>query len=235
MIENYNFTRVSLISGIHLADSLSWNPHKSLGVPLQCSIFLVKHEILYECNSCSADYLFQQDKFYDNSYDTGDKSLSCGRKIDSFKFWLIWKKRGVTGFEVLMENAFSMSEYLHTQISKRKDFHLILDDIEYTNVCFYFFRNAANDNHKEPVKAEKCWHCISQLTLCIKEQLTMNGNLMISYNPLTQMNIGYFFRMVVTAHPKATKESMEFVLNEIENIGKSIPLSSYLCTMHANL
>lgn len=33
----------------------------------------------------SADYLFQQDKPYDVSYDTGDKAMQCGRHNDIFK------------------------------------------------------------------------------------------------------------------------------------------------------
>ena len=41
--------------------------------------------LLASCNSASAGYLFQQDKFYDVSYDTGDKSVQCGRKVDAFQ------------------------------------------------------------------------------------------------------------------------------------------------------
>lgn len=33
----------SLCMGMNLADSLSWNLHKLLGVPLQCSVLLTKH------------------------------------------------------------------------------------------------------------------------------------------------------------------------------------------------
>lgn len=40
-----------------------------------------------------ADYLFQPDKHYDVSYDTGDKSLQCGRHVDAFKLWLMWKAK----------------------------------------------------------------------------------------------------------------------------------------------
>lgn len=40
-----------------------------------------------------ADYLFQQDKPYDVSYDTGDKSIQCGRHVDAFKLWLMWKAK----------------------------------------------------------------------------------------------------------------------------------------------
>ncbi len=75
---------------------MSWNPHKSLGVPLQCSAFLTRHDndLLKQCNSSHASYLFQPDKIgYDVTYDTGDKSLQCGRLNDVFKLWLMWKQK----------------------------------------------------------------------------------------------------------------------------------------------
>lgn len=78
--------KAELLQGISLADSLAWNPHKSLGVPLQCSMFLTRHAgLLHQCNSANADYLFQQDKFYDSTYDSGDKSVQCGRKVSEQK------------------------------------------------------------------------------------------------------------------------------------------------------
>ena len=61
---------------------------------------------MQQCHSANARYLFQQDKFYDVSYDTGDKSLQCGRKVDVFKLWLMWKARGNEGFERRIDNAF---------------------------------------------------------------------------------------------------------------------------------
>ncbi len=75
------------------ADSMTWNPHKSMGAPLQCSCFVTKHQhMLAECNSTEAGYLFQKDKkSYDSSLDTGDKSIQCGRLADVFKLWLMWK------------------------------------------------------------------------------------------------------------------------------------------------
>lgn len=53
-----------------------------LGAPLQCSLLLVKGEkILQDANCAGAQYLFQQDKYYDVNWDTGDKSMQCGRKV----------------------------------------------------------------------------------------------------------------------------------------------------------
>ena len=75
-----------LLRGSEKADSLAWNAHKMLCAPLQSSLFLTKHRgMLHHTNCASATYLFQQDKFYDVSYDTGDKSVQCGRKAESFK------------------------------------------------------------------------------------------------------------------------------------------------------
>lgn len=49
--------------------------------------------LLFQCNQMSADYLFQQDKPYDVSYDTGDKAIQCGRHNDIFKLWLMWRSK----------------------------------------------------------------------------------------------------------------------------------------------
>ena len=48
---------------------------------------------MQSCNQMHASYLFQQDKHYDLSYDTGDKALQCGRHVDVFKLWLLWRAK----------------------------------------------------------------------------------------------------------------------------------------------
>lgn len=48
---------------------------------------------MQNCNQMHACYLFQQDKHYDLSYDTGDKALQCGRHVDIFKLWLMWRAK----------------------------------------------------------------------------------------------------------------------------------------------
>jgi glutamate decarboxylase len=57
-----------------------------------------------------ADYLFQPDKHYDVSYDTGDKVIQCGRHNDIFKLWLMWRSKGMAGYEQHVEHLFEMSE-----------------------------------------------------------------------------------------------------------------------------
>ena len=91
-----------LLKCLFRADSVTWNPHKLLAVPQQCSTFLLRDKnILLEANSASASYLFQKDKFYDPKWDVGDKYLQCGRRADVLKFWLMWQAKvscGLCGF-----------------------------------------------------------------------------------------------------------------------------------------
>lgn len=73
------------------------------------TILSLPQGLLKDCHSSHAGYLFQQDKCYDVSYDTGDKSIQCGRKVDVLKLWLMWKAKGDHGFQhsmnVIFENA----------------------------------------------------------------------------------------------------------------------------------
>ena len=81
-----------LMDGIERAHSVTWNPHKQMGTLLQCSAILLREpRLLSACNQMSAAYLFQQDKHYDVSFDTGDRAIQCGRHVDVFKLWLMWR------------------------------------------------------------------------------------------------------------------------------------------------
>ncbi|KAJ9579584.1 hypothetical protein L9F63_004769, partial [Diploptera punctata] len=207
------------LQGINRANSLAWNPHKMLGAPLQCALFLTQEKgLMHHCNSASASYLFQQDKFYDMSYDTGDKSIQCGRKVDAFKLWLMWKARGNQGFESLINNAMDAARYFKERIEGRPGFRLVLNEFECTNICFWFIppslRNMEENND--------WWQKMHDVAPKIKEKLIVSGSLMISYQPLPQKGLCNFFRFVTSCHPVATLADMDYVWQEIERCGADI-------------
>ena len=106
----------------------------------------------------SADYLFQTDKCYDCTYDTGDKVIQCGRHNDIFKLWLQWRARvgrhirqktldshlitspqGSIGFEKQMDRLMELTYYQVDRIKSMPDkFYLIVPEPECTNVCFWY-------------------------------------------------------------------------------------------------
>lgn len=117
-----------------------------MGAPLQCALFITREtELLPQCNSLAVHYLFQQDKFYDVSYDTGNKSVQCGRKIDAFKFWLMLKARGYGGFGRILDHAIDMSKLFVQKLQQRKGFRLVLDQYQYTNICFWYIPKKMRD------------------------------------------------------------------------------------------
>ncbi|XP_009474009.1 PREDICTED: cysteine sulfinic acid decarboxylase-like, partial [Nipponia nippon] len=111
------------------ADSVAWNPHKMLTVGLQCSAFLLRDAsgLLQRCHGAGATYLFQPDKFYDVTYDTGDKTLQCGRRVDCLKLWLLWKAVGTEGLARRVERAFAFTRYMAEEVKRRDGFQLVLE------------------------------------------------------------------------------------------------------------
>ncbi|XP_023294865.2 cysteine sulfinic acid decarboxylase [Lucilia cuprina] len=210
-----------LLKGIERSNSFSWNPHKSLGAPLQCALFMTREtELLPQCNSLAVHYLFQQDKFYDVSYDTGNKSVQCGRKIDAFKFWLMLKARGYGGFGRLLDHALDMSKLFAKKLQQREGFRLVLDEYQYTNICFWYIpKKMRNCKETEEWKLK-----LYEIAPKVKEQMILQGTLMVGYSPLQYRNIGNFFRMVFTCFPVMDEKELDFILNEIERLGEECVL-----------
>lgn len=210
----------AILKDTHRADSLAWNPHKMLGAPLQCSILVIKEKgLLHQCNSAAATYLFQQDKFYDTAFDTGDKSVQCGRKVDAFKLWLMWSVRGQTGFARLVDNCMDVSRYFMSRIKEMEGFILVLPEFQCTNICFWYIppslRSATERN-------QEWWSKVSEVAPKIKERMIMAGSLMIGYQPLKHRNLPNFFRLVTTCHPPPTTADMEHVIKEIVEKGADL-------------
>ena len=70
-------------------------------------------------NQMLAGYLFQPDKHYETSLDTGDKTIQCGRHVDIVKLWLAWKARGNQGYAEHIEGLLEKANFFYGTISKR--------------------------------------------------------------------------------------------------------------------
>lgn len=208
-------THKHLLKGSEYSDSFAWNPHKTLGAPLQCSIFVTQHKkLLHECNSAKAQYLFQQDKFYDVSYDTGDKSVQCGRKVDSVKIWLMLKSRGLTEFGRLMDNAMECSKYFKNKIRERPGFRLVLDNFQYTNICFWYIPKRLRGLEE----TNEWWAEVYEIPSKMKKIMIEDGKIMIAYSPLSHKGLGNFFRMLNTCFAPANHNRMDEIIEEIEQL-----------------
>ncbi|KAL0627462.1 Glutamate decarboxylase 2 [Plecturocebus cupreus] len=121
--------------------------------------------LMQNCNQMHASYLFQQDKHYDLSYDTGDKALQCGRHVDVFKLWLMWRAKGTTGFEAHVDKCLELAEYLYNIIKNREGYEMVFDGKpQHTNVCFWYIPpslRTLEDNEERMSRLSKCSGVIS--------------------------------------------------------------------------
>ncbi|XP_014089047.3 cysteine sulfinic acid decarboxylase [Bactrocera oleae] len=202
-----------LLNGIERSDSVTWNPHKMLIASQQCSTFLTRHkDILTNCHSTNATYLFQKDKFYDTSFDTGDKHIQCGRRADVYKFWFMWKAKGTNGLAEHVNQAFKMSEYITELIRERPGFELVLEKPECTNISFWYIPPSIQNMERGDLFNQK----LNAVAPKIKEGMIKKGSMMITYQPLRQLP--NFFRLVLQSS-NLTKDDMKYFLDEIEALG----------------
>lgn len=183
----------------------------------QCSTFLTRHkEILGQCHSTNATYLFQKDKFYDTAYDTGDKHIQCGRRADVFKFWFMWKAKGTSGLREHVEQVFKMAEYVTESIRRRDGFELVLEQPECTNVSFWYIPPSLR---QLPRPSETFNEKLHQVAPKVKEAMMKKGSMMITYQPLHKLP--NFFR-IVFQNACLTETDMDYFLDEIEKLGKDL-------------
>ncbi|KAK1902532.1 Glutamate decarboxylase 1 [Dissostichus eleginoides] len=202
------------LNGVERANSVTWNPHKMMGVPLQCSAVLVRERgLLQGCNSMCAGYLFQPDKQYDTSYDTGDKAIQCGRHVDIFKFWLMWKAKGTVGFEQHIDKCLDLSAYLYDKIKNREGYELVSEgEPQHTNVCFWYIPPGLRGLPDGQERQER----LHKVAPKIKAMMMESGTTMVGYQP--QGDKVNFFRMVISNHA-ATRSDIDFLIEEIERLG----------------
>ncbi|XP_038652457.1 glutamate decarboxylase 1 [Scyliorhinus canicula] len=205
------------LSGVERANSVTWNPHKMMGVPLQCSAILIHEKgLLLNCNKMCAQYLFQNDKPYNVSYDTGDKTIQCGRHVDVFKFWLMWKAKGTSGFEKQIDKCLELAEYLHHTLKGRDDFKLVFDDKpEHTNVCFWYIPPSLKGMPENAEQDRKLHQVAPKIKACMMEE----GSTMVGYQP--QRDKVNFFRMVFS-NPATNASDVDFLIEEIARLGQDL-------------
>jgi len=213
-------THRKLLKGIEKADSVTWNPHKLLCAPQQCSTFLLKDgSIATDTHATRATYLFQQDKFYEAAFDTGDKHIQCGRRADVLKFWLMWKAKGTNGFEEHIDHIFSLSKHCVAELRRRAPaFKLLIEEPECTNVTFWYIppslRNVGLDE-----ESTEFWDQLHRVAPKIKERMMKSGSMMCTYQPLRHYQ--NFFRIVVQSS-EVTEKDVAYFLDEIERCGQDL-------------
>ena len=189
-----------LMDGVEFADSVCWDAHKMMGLPLICSAFLVKDSELL-ARLCAhgevAHYLFHEDS---KEIDSGRYSLQCGRRNDALKLWLAWRECGDAGWAKLVDRFMQLADYLELKVQQHESLEMMSSRM-WTNVCFRFAPQGYEGD-------------LNELNSEIRNRMMQNGNFMVS-----RSNIGgdVVIRSVLT-NPKTTEQTLDDFLEEITRI-----------------
>lgn len=197
------------LNGCHLADSITVNPHKMLGVPNTCSFLLLPHVSQFQTAlSLQAPYLFHGRESGEENYDLADGTMGCGRRSDAFKFYLGWLYYGFEGFEKRVDHAYEIMHYFVNQISQDKNFEVVCEP-QCLQVCFYY--------HPPGSK-----HDNTYVTRYVSRELHRAGKYLVDFSPNPGHDEqGEFFRVVFNS-PILTDKVIDDLIASIVEVGSHL-------------
>ena len=121
------------MEGLERADSIVFNPHKWLCVPVDCSILLVRDpKQLRDAFSLVPEYLRTSEAGVTNLMDYG---VQLGRRFRALKVWLVIRTFGVQGLQDRIRGHCAMARELAGYVQNAPDFE-ICAPVPFSTVCF---------------------------------------------------------------------------------------------------
>ncbi|EGC43747.1 glutamate decarboxylase [Histoplasma capsulatum var. duboisii H88] len=241
---SYAFSRRqrAKIAGSHLADSITVNPHKMLGVPVTCSFLLgADMNKFHRANTLPAAYLFHNDYLaadlngnadvsVPDVWDLADMTLQCGRRADSLKLFLSWTYYGTEGYERQIDAASDMAAYFAAAVSDCPNLLLISENPPpCLQVCFCYAPNKQlvfrRDQEIEGnrIDEEERGKRNSKITEEVVQKLVHCG-FMVDFAPPVEddpsAGDGKFLRCVVNLQTK--KETIHALIDAVLAVGLQV-------------
>jgi len=185
-----------LLEDLNKADSFVWNTHKLMGIPLICSILLVREKgHLLNTNSVTGtDYIFHDETF--GSHDLGPMSLQCGRRVDALKLWLSWKFYGDKGYAERIDRFFELAAFAEDIVVRTPSLELMAPRSS-VNVCFRYLPDNSED--------------IDKFNLHLREELASSGKSLVNYARLGE---DVAIRLVIANH-ELTREDVSLFFDTL--------------------
>lgn len=155
-----------LVDGLDRADSLAWDPHKMLWMPLSLGIVLVRDGAwLRRAFAADAPYLFHAERA---GQDLGAMTIQCSKRADAVKLWLSMKLLGAEAFEAALDRVASVTRHLHAAVSASPDFEA-MHEPDFNIFCFRW----TGDGTRSPEE-------LDEANAAIRERLVRSGEAWIT-------------------------------------------------------
>lgn len=127
------------LRGIHLADSITFDPHKWMFVPFACGAALVRDggRVLREAFDMSPEYLSDDRGGADVEFDFFRYGQMGTRRFNSLKLWMAVKFMGREGYARSVERHIDLTNYFAGRIDRLAGYKLV-GAVETAVCCFRF-------------------------------------------------------------------------------------------------
>jgi aromatic-L-amino-acid/L-tryptophan decarboxylase len=186
------------MTGLELADSIVFNPHKWMFTNFDCSVFFVKDkEHLQDTFRLVPSYLQTQTNTDANDY--SNWGIHLGRRFRALKLWFVIRNFGISGLQSKIREHIKLAEYFEESITGNKNFELVVPRT-LAVICFRF-KPASINNESE----------LNKLNSQLIEKINSSGKLYISH---TIIENKFTLRFVCAQ----TNTTLKHVQNALENI-----------------
>ena len=113
-----------LLNGIHLADSVTVDFHKTFFQPVSSSAVLVRDRAMLRHVTYYADYLNPESAAKAQIPNQVDKSIQTTRRFDALKLWLTLRTMGADAVGALFDEAIDLAARVGTLLDEDPDFEI---------------------------------------------------------------------------------------------------------------
>jgi len=194
----------SLLAGCEMASSFSWDAHKMMGVPVPCSVILMRNKgVLYDaCTTTDVEetpsYVYHN--IGEKSFDLGEKSLQGTRKVDALKLWFSWKYYGDEGYENRLNHVVELAQYAEQKIKMTPCLEMVFPR-QFVNLCFRYKPKAGGN--------------ADQLNIRVQKQLMQKGQAYLNYTRVK----GETVLMLNVVNPIVDKEDIDYLFDRVIETG----------------
>lgn len=195
----------SLLDGIELADSLSWDAHKWLFQTYGCAMVLVNDiQHLFHSFHVNPEYLkdVQGDREHINTWDIG---MELTRPARGLKLWLTLQILGTDLISSAIEHGFQLAKWAEAALKELPDWEIISP----AQLAMVNFRYAPKDLSEKQ---------LDLLNEQISEKILEDGYAAV----FTTVLNGKTVLRICALHPEAEKEDMYHTIQLLNKYGKEL-------------
>jgi L-2,4-diaminobutyrate decarboxylase len=134
-----------LAKGIERAQSIAWDPHKMMLMPLAAGAVLLRDERRLEGAFLQqAPYLFHGAGAAERRWDQGTRSAQCSRRMDALKLWVALQRYGADGIGALFDRLCDVAHAMHDEVARRPELEA-LHEPECNILCFRWVGDGSAD------------------------------------------------------------------------------------------